>query len=179
MHSGFSYLSELVTEFFASTNVRRGFNVIYDCDISGWETWLQIEFAAFLSAHPTEPEWYREWSVEYDRRMEKQKNLLRPDFLIRKKGWYRDSYASIELKQASSAKSCIRKLVSDIEKLDKAKYSSLEIRTAWVLGVFRRTSKAQVLQYAREACEATGYEFDENYVVNRVIPRTEYAYCFF
>lgn len=138
MKEDFSYLSLLIKEFFSSEHIIERLNLIYkDERISGWEIWLQIEFSHFLATHNSEPEWYRESPLKFDRRKEKEKSYFCPDFLIRKKGWTRESYVALEIKQHPIPASCIRNMRSDIDKVSKMRISELNIRTMWVLGIFK------------------------------------------
>ncbi|MDL0433993.1 hypothetical protein QPM17_22895 [Marinobacter sp. TBZ242] len=95
MSQDFDYLTELTEDFFRQRRVGRSLRIIEESEITGWEVWFQVEFAHFLSQHLTEPEWWREWSLDYDRRMEKGRTFCRPDFIIRKKGWRQESYAAL------------------------------------------------------------------------------------
>ena len=85
MNADFLYLGELVEEFFHQRRVGKAFSIIENNGITGREVWFQVEFASFLSQHSTEPEWWREWPVEFDGRIEKEHLFCRPDFIIRKK----------------------------------------------------------------------------------------------
>ena len=79
------YILDIAAKFFKEKEIKKKFQIIQSSNITGWEIWLQIEFAYFLNGFDGQPEWYREFSYEYDRRKEKIKLKLKPDFLIRKK----------------------------------------------------------------------------------------------
>lgn len=130
MKADFDYLSLLVGEFFLDDHISSRFNMIHDNQISGWEIWLQIEFSHFLTNHASQPEWWREHSLPYDRRMQKEKWSLRPDFLIRKKGWKTETYMVLEIKQHPNPATCMRNMLSDYEKISKMKKSAMQMRSA-------------------------------------------------
>lgn len=136
MSTDFNYLSSLVSEFFSQKAIRDRLNIIYEHDISGWETWLQIEFSAFLAGHSSEPDWDREVALSVDKRKEKDRLAIRPDFIIRKKGWRQERYMALEMKIHPAAKSCIHNMMADFEKLGKMKASELDVRSYWGLGLF-------------------------------------------
>lgn len=177
--SDFQYISELVEGFFAQRHIHRALNLIYEQEISGWEIWWQVEFATFLSMQESEPEWYREEAIDFDRRMEKGKSFARADFVIRKKRWKQDAYIALELKQHPVYSNCIRNMMNDVAKVEKLKNSYLDIRSFWVLGVFKRESKSHVKEVVSACLEDSGYEFNGSIFLNKVIPKTPYAYCLF
>jgi hypothetical protein len=137
MRADFIYLSELISEFLSTPHIRKRLRLIHERDISGWEIWLQVELSDFLASHPSEPEWYREVSLQFDRRIEKEKIHFRPDFIIRKKGWSIETYAALEIKQHPSPTSCIGNMYKDISKVAKMRGSELNVRTIWALGLFK------------------------------------------
>ncbi|EKP0278424.1 hypothetical protein JGK46_002288 [Aeromonas bestiarum] len=136
MKADFDYLSSLISEFFSQKEIQNRLNIIYEHDISGWETWLQIEFSTFLAGHASEPDWGREVALSVDKRKEKDRLAIRPDFIIRKKGWRQERYMALEMKIHPAAKSCIHNMMADFEKLGKMKASELDVRSYWGLGLF-------------------------------------------
>jgi hypothetical protein len=79
----FDHLSTLLHLFFTRQDIQQKLNIIDQHNISGWEIWMQIEFANLLAS--TDHEWWREISLECDKRMNPQRDSLRTDFLLRKK----------------------------------------------------------------------------------------------
>ena len=79
--------------------------------------------------------------MEYDYRKVKDRSLLRPDFIIRKKGWRLDSFIALEFKQHPDAGACINNMLSDVEKVSRARESEIDIRSMWALGITDRASK--------------------------------------
>jgi hypothetical protein len=175
----FDYLKELTEEFFSTAHIRQSLNIIYTREITGWEIWLQIELSRFLSQHESEPEWYREEEHDYDRRMEKGKSFLKPDFLIRKKGWKKYSYFALELKQHREAANCISNMKKDMARVEKIKQSSVDLRNYWVLGVYLRKPKTEIKELILDALDSHGYEYDDSVIVNKYIPKTKFGYCIF
>ncbi len=179
MQKDFEYLSGLIGDFFDQPRIGRTFNIIEENEITGWEVWFQIEFAHFLSQHDSSPEWWREHTLKYDRRIEKIRNSCRPDFIIRKKGWKTDSYVALEIKQHPNAKACVNNMFKDIEKIFKIKDSELDTRSFWVLGVHERTPKNDLRKYVAKSFEEGNLEFSEKLFLTKYIPKTNLSYTIF
>jgi hypothetical protein len=175
----FEYLAELLEDFFRQRRVGRALSIIEDQDITGWEVWFQIEFANFLSQHDSLPEWWREWPVELDRRKEKASTFCRPDFIVRKKGWRKESYAALEVKQHPDAGACFSNMMRDITKISKVRVSALDIRSFWVLGIHRRRPKAELRDLILSRFESAGMDPPGADVIIRFIPGSNYAYSMF
>lgn len=175
VQSDYNYVFELIDEFFADDHIQKRFSIINSFDISGWEIWFQIEFSHFLATHLSRPEWYREFPIEYDKRKEKNKSFFKPDFIIRKKGWKIDTYTAIEIKQHPSVASCIKNMIKDIEKVSKMKSSQLDMRTLWVLGIFKANKEDDLDELVNE------YVDDDyaTYLTTDFIGDTGFAYVMF
>lgn len=179
MSAEFDYLAELADSFFSLRHTQKSLSLIHNHGITGWEIWLQVEFAHFLSMHESSPEWWREETLDYDRRMEKEKSFLRPDFLIRKKGWKRESYFALELKQHPVATTCISNMVKDMRRIEKLRRSSIDLRAYWLLGIYFRESKTQLADAIADALASCDYQYDSSRVVNKFVRNTPYGYCIF
>jgi hypothetical protein len=129
----FDHLSTLLHLFFNREDIQQKLNIIDEHKISGWEIWMQIEFANLLAS--TDHKWEREVSLECDLRKNPERLSLRSDFLLRKKGWTADSYIALEIKQNSDATSCVRNMILDLEKTAKIKRSQIDLRSFWTLGI--------------------------------------------
>ncbi len=175
MQADFNYIFELVDEFFADDHIQNRFSIINDWDISGWEVWLQIEFSHFLATHLSNPEWHREIPIEYDRRKEKNKYFFKPDFIIRKKGWRIDTYSAIEIKQHPNAASCIRNMNKDVERISKMKTSQLNMRSLWLLGIFKANKEDALNDMVNEYIT----DNQSTYVTTNFIGDTGFAYVMF
>jgi len=179
MSGDFHYLAELAEDFFRQRRVARSLSIIEEQEITGWEVWFQIEFANFLSQHGSAPEWWREWPLEFDRRREKERTFCRPDFIIRKKGWRKESYAALEVKQHPEAAMCFSNMMKDIVKISKVKGSSLDLRTFWVLGIHRRKPKSELRDLVESRFEAAGMESPGENLAIKYIPNSNYAFSMF
>ena len=62
--------------------------------------------------------------------------MVRPDFVLRKKGWAKDRFLALEIKLHPLAKSCVHNMMADFKKLSKMKVSALDVRSFWGLGLF-------------------------------------------
>lgn len=179
MDQDFEYIAQLVAEFFSQVRTRRSLSLIAEQEMTGWEVWLQIEFSYFLTNHDTQPEWWREEMLDYDKKLEDKKRFLRPDFIIRKKGWKRDSYVAIEFKQHVNAANCIANMQKDMHRVERMDHSNFSLRSYWVLGVYHRLPKPEIRSLIISALQAHEYDYDQKLVRNVVIPQTPYGYCIF
>ncbi|HBE9177755.1 hypothetical protein FCH33_16095 [Serratia fonticola] len=135
----FEHLTTLLDLFFEREEIRQKLNIIDQHDISGWEVWMQIEFANLLTT--TSHEWWREQTLYCDLRKNPVRRTVRPDFLLRKKGWAQESYIALEMKQNIDSTSCIKNMISDLVKTAKIKSSEIELRSFWTLGITRTIEK--------------------------------------
>ncbi len=174
MQNDFNYLSDIFSEFFSNKHINNRLKLIHEEEISGWEVWLQIELALFLANHPSEPECYREMPLKFDRRREFEKIHFRPDFLIRKKGWRIENYAAVEIKQHPNPVSCIKNMLKDVEKVGKMKTSELNMRSLWVLGIFKADSELDLDELFDEHVDS-----DTNISTYDFIGNTGFAYMLF
>lgn len=168
MISDSAYILDILEQFFKDKEIKKKFQIIQNSNITGWEIWLQIEFAYFLNRLEGSPEWYRESSYEYDRRKEKIKLRLKPDFLIRKKGWKLDQYIALEFKQDMKPVSCLKKMLVDIDKCSKVKKSNDNIRSVWTLGIFYTENISEVEEkFSKVLAEHGGYKL-EDLTINQI-----------
>lgn len=179
MNPDFEYLSELTGAFFRQRVICNSLSLIEMHEISGWEVWLQIQFAYFLSQHHSNPEWWREWPIELDRRTEKERLLCRPDFIIRKKGWRQESYTALEMKQHPNAGICLNNMIKDITKISKVRGSALNLRTFWVLGIHQRQQKAELRDLIESRLKAADMPSPGDHLLIKYIPASNYAYSMF
>lgn len=129
----FDHLSTLFHLFFERDDIRQKLNIIDQHHISGWEVWMQIEFANYLVS--TGHEWWREQTLGSDLRKNPERITMRTDFLLRKKGWTLDSYVALEMKQNLDPTSCVKNMIADLVKTAKIKRSELDLRSFWTLGI--------------------------------------------
>ncbi|WP_151803058.1 hypothetical protein [Acinetobacter guillouiae] len=173
MSRDFEYILDIAAKFFKEKEIKKKFQIIQSSNITGWEIWLQIEFAYFLSGIDSPPEWYRESSFEYDRRKERIKLKLKPDFLIRKKGWKLDEYMALEFKQDVKPVSCLKKMLSDLDKYSKVRKSNNNLRSIWTLGIFYAEDIDEVQDKFSKVLEEQGVYTLENLTITQ-IDKTNY-----
>ncbi len=103
----FQFIKDLAVDFFGQQHISERLNLIESNKLTGWEIWLQVEFAMFLETQLLVDEWIREFQYSMDRRISKNQKFMAIDFLIRKKHARLDQYIALEIKQNLSAASCI------------------------------------------------------------------------
>lgn len=174
MRRDFLFLGELVQEFFSNDRISDYFATFEHRKIKGWEVWLQIELAYFLSNHDSGLEWQREKTLKFDGRRERVKLCFRPDFILRKKHWAKERYIALEIKQDENPAFCINKLLSDIEKVSKIRASELSIRSFWGMGITKMPDYKEPLPFLLEH-----FDFKINLTVAKRIGNTNYVYFLF
>ncbi|WOR29449.1 hypothetical protein [Citrobacter portucalensis] len=176
LNRDFDHLSTLAHHFFEREDIRQKLNIIDQYNISGWEVWMQIEFANLLAS--TGHEWWREQTLACDLRKNPQRLSVRADFLLRKKGWTQDSYIALELKQNQDPTSCVRNMIADLVKSAKIKRSELDLRSYWTLGVTPKIDKerldALIDYYLDEKYYLT--KSRQKHVLLKDIEQTPYCY---
>lgn len=179
MKADFQYINELVFEFLSQKEIAKSLDLIDKQEISGWEIWFQVEFSKFLSGHNSEPVWGRELSFEFDYRKERERGFFKPDFLIRKKGWRKESYTALEVKQHRNAATCIANMMKDLVKVSKIRASELDLRTYWALGLFQTEPTQDPWQLIYEKSNLTNVEIIRPCCVVQPIKGTNYTYALF
>lgn len=172
----FDHLSTLLHLFFTRQDIQQKLNIIDQYHISGWEIWMQIEFANLLAS--TDHEWWREISLECDKRMNPQRDSLRTDFLLRKKGWTVDSYIALEIKQNIDPTSCVRNMILDLEKSAKIRRSEIDLRSFWTLGITRTIDAERLDELIDNYLQDKYYQTKsrEKHVLLTPIKNTPYCY---
>ncbi|WP_430317761.1 hypothetical protein [Pseudomonas nitroreducens] len=175
----FEYIRDLLDEFFKKRSIKAAFKIINQQEITGWEIWLQIEFARFLAEHASEPEWWRETPLKFDYRREKTGYFLKPDFIIRKKHWPLESYVALEIKQHQHAGNCVANMISDLEKVAKIRKSELNVRSLWALGIFCTEPDACIFELIETKLQSRGLEYHESRTKAAPISGTAFSYALF
>jgi uncharacterized membrane protein len=168
------FLTDLATEFFAQRSIRRTLQVISDQSISGWEKWMQVEFAAFIHDHDNVKAWSRETPYSTDQRIEKARRRCAVDFIVHQK--YKQSHLALEIKQVKSVSRCARAMVEDIVKMLTIRRSEFDIRSVWCLGVHQAASESEVLRELKYHADELRFNLSENLVATRSIGRTGYSF---
>jgi hypothetical protein len=175
----FEFIDGLLTEFFQRRNLKSALNVIHAQDITGWEIWFQIELARFLADHESEPEWYREESLEFDYRMEKTRYFFKPDFIIRKKGAAVDRYVALEIKQHRQMGNCINNMIADLLKVAKMRRSEIDLRSFWAVGIFHTDPEGDAVSAIESKLSSSGLGFYSSVAVVNKIRGTQFSYALF
>jgi hypothetical protein len=173
----FQFSISLLEDFFAQKKIQHSLATIAYEEISGWEVWLQVEFATFLSlTYGDDLEWKRERQILIDKRKNKNRTRLAADFVFRRKGYAIDRYIVLEFKQHTSPKSCFSNMMKDAEKIRCAKASEIDMRAFWVVGIHPKSSmsKAEIKDYV---CNIS--IVDRDFVVTKFIPNTNFAFTIF
>ncbi len=173
----FEFTISLLDSFFAQTKIQKSLQIIKNHSISGWETWVQIEFATFLSS-VNDIECFREFPLLPDRRKDKQRTMIRPDFILKRKGFSKEEYILLEFKQNSlSTKQCFRGMFNDIKKICSLKGSSA-MKLFLGVGIHPKAqmSKAEIKDYILESFE---FGLHRDMIQTRFIPNTEFAFTAF
>jgi len=78
------WFEEKLAEFLSDKDDRISpvLNTISDCKITGWEKWLQIEFAHFINNKYQKEEGSLRWSREYKYKSDGAKEIVIPDFAV-------------------------------------------------------------------------------------------------
>lgn len=177
MKKDFEFMKELISEFVSKKAVRDTLSAISDFEISGWEKWLQIEFAKFCMNHDQISEWGRELRYELDKRVSKNKMSCSIDFLIRQK--HKQSPLGIEIKQHSSPNNCIKAMLNDIAKIYQIKYSQDDLRGIWCFGIHGAESHAEVRRLVAYHSSAAGIEISSDLVFSKEIGKTGFSVTLF
>jgi len=173
----FDLIVDLMNKFFAQKKIRNSLEVFECIGISDWETWWQVEFAVFLSGHESNHEWYREEYIPVDKRKERSKYNLIADFIIRPKNHALDKYILLEFKQHKSTRTCISRMFDDILKIDRAKVSSINLRSVWAVGVHPKGNKKILRAKVEEIARKRNLELCKVYT--KFISNTGFAYSIF
>lgn len=172
----FDHLCTLLHLFFEREDIRQKLNIIDAHNISGWEVWMQIEFANLLVS--TGHEWSRERTLNCDLRKRPERLTMRTDFLLRKKGWALESYIALEMKQNSDPTSCVRNMIGDLVKTAKIKRSALDLRSFWTLGITPTIDRDRLDYLIDKYLDDKYYQTKsrEKHVLLQPIDNTPYCY---
>ncbi|WP_057831345.1 hypothetical protein [Colwellia sp. TT2012] len=175
----FKFVVELATEFFTQEYIVQRMSLIESKDISGWEIWLQVEFAMFLEQHIAVGEWIREFQYSMDMRSSKKQKYMAIDFLVRKRGAKLDQYIAIEIKQNKSAASCINGMMKDACKISLVKGSEDDIRTMWSLGIHQALPQEDLENLVNSYADEYEVQLGPNCIKTKPIENTNFAFTVF
>lgn len=172
----FQHLNGLLNDFFSQKSIQKKLHIIHEHEITGWEIWLQIEFAHMLAN--TDHLYWREQMLEFDYRQNKEKYYFRPDFLLRKKGWAQERYMAIEFKQNPNPTSCIKNMASDLKKIAQMRKSELDLRSVWAVGITKVIETDQLHALAQNYLDQKYYQTKNvnKHIQANPIGKTPYCY---
>lgn len=181
MHKDLEYISGLIHGFFKQSSTKQALAIIDEFNITGWEIWFQVEFARFISQHPSDVEWWREFTLQAELPSESGRDRIRPDFLIRKKGWALESYAILEAKVKNGFSECIKEMVGDLRKASGIRTNELILRSHWAIGIHSVGEKTQtdLQQGLAGYLDRAGLPVDSGNQVVKVLPGGKFAYSLF
>ena len=176
MTTDFAFVSRLAEGFFSRKSIRDTLNTVSEFEITGWEKWLQIEFAKYCKTHAEVSDWGRELRYELDRRLSKNKATCAIDFFIRQKR--KHSPMGIEIKQNPSARACIKSMLDDKAKVSRIRLSNDDLRGVWCVGI-HETSEKCVHNLVSFCAKEKNIAVDPTQVFTKTIGRTGYAVTVF
>ena len=168
------FLKSVAEPFFGRAQIRRTLVAIREESITGWEKWLQIEFASFIRQHDDVKGWSRESSYQLDQRVAKARSKCAVDFIIHQKR--KHSHLAVEMKQVRSPSSCVNAMIKDIKKLHKIRRSEFDIRSVWCIGVHDRHPPEDIQREALYYGSKYGVDIEANLVYSNKIGQTGYSY---
>ncbi len=181
----FEFSTDLLSSFFKKRDIVKRFQLIEESKLTGWENWLKIELAMYISKQPDIAEFGVEWRFNVDQRTStssKQESAA-IDLCFRKKHCAANKFIGVELKQAPSYETCISNIVNDVKKvysLRKKANDGNELRHLFVLGIFQNQEANQeaIKNRIEKKMEAVGGLYPEAIVVEE-INETDLMWCFF
>lgn len=168
------FVNSLATQFFKSKHLRQTLVAINEDSITGWEKWLQIEFATFLRQHESVKAWGRESQYKLDGRVAKVRKTCAVDFIIHQRA--KHSHVALEIKQIRSPARCIGGMLKDIKKLYRIRKSEYDIRSVWCLGIHNEISPREALREVNYYSSKLGIEINTSHVVSEKIGRTGFSF---
>jgi hypothetical protein len=177
LKNDFDFIAALADEFFRRPHVKRILGAIDESAMTGWEKWLQIEFASFLGKHTGVKAWWRESKYELDQRVLDSRKTCAVDFLVREK--WKQSHMALELKQVNSPNGCIKGMLRDKKKIATIKSAKFDIRSVWCLGVHRTEDPSEIRRLTNYHADKMKTMIKPALFVSKTIGKTRYAYSIF
>jgi hypothetical protein len=170
------FIHSLTQDFFRTKRIRETLALIADCEISGWEKWLQIELARHYNSRDDVKAWDREVRYALDRRST-ARAATAIDFLIHQK--HKHSPLGIELKQVKSPRACVKAMLKDKKKVWNIKWSQDNLRDVWCIGVHNAEDPKRVRAIADFEATELKYDFEPSSFLSERIGRTEFSFTVF
>ncbi|QYK07880.1 hypothetical protein [Shewanella mangrovisoli] len=175
----FQFINELAVNFFGQKHIIERLKLIETNKLTGWEVWLQVEFAMFLETQLLVDEWFREFQYSMDKRISKNQKFMAIDFLIRKRHARLEQFIALEIKQNLSAASCIAGMMKDVCKISQVKRSEDDIRTMWSLGVHPFLPHIQLEALVNQYAKNYGVKLVSGCISTTPISKTKFAFTVF
>ena len=170
------FIHSLTQDFFRTKRVRETLSLIADCEISGWEKWLQIELARHCNSRDDVKTWDREVRYSLDQRSAKRAATA-IDFLIHQK--HKHSPLGVELKQVKSPRACIKAMLQDKKKVWNIKWSQDNLRDVWCIGIHDAKDPQHVQAIAEYESKVVKYEYAASSFLSERIGRTAFSFTVF
>jgi hypothetical protein len=172
----FEFICNLSSDFFKKTKIQNALNIIANKkgkknkEITGWETWWQIEFASFLETYDKITEWNREVRVEIDKKTTKKRSNMIVDFEIRKK--HSQHKIFLELKQHSSPTTCVNNMMLDADKVWAGKPKDTIYNSFFCIGIHKGHHKKDVIKEVKDKVDKAYLDMHFG-VFTKKIPKTD------
>jgi hypothetical protein len=176
MAADLDFVLDLASGFFAEKRIRETLFIIDETEVTGWEKWLQIELAKYCNSRSDIKTWGREARYELDRRSS-ARSTASIDFVVHQK--HKQSPLALEIKQAKSARGCIRAMIKDKQKLWSIKWSKDDLRSVWCLGVHLQADAGHVRHVVDLLAKELRFEVDLATVRTEAIGRTPFSFTIF
>lgn len=183
----FEYLLNLAQDFFKKKDIVSKLQIIGDEDneISGWETWLQIEFYIYLaSKRDLVKNVVREYQYDLDQRtkyvQQTRKIYCAIDIEIEKKNAKaNERWIPLELKQAKIDRVCIKNMLSDCDKYNSIKRSEKirgGFRYPFFLGIFQSEKNGKEIDEKRIRYLISRYDYKIQSIKVESIKKTSLSF---
>ena len=172
----YEFVVETVDSFFNQSHIRKRMKLIEDNYITGWEIWIQVEFAMFLDKQTSIGGWEREFQYNTDHRKKNSGSHMAIDFIFRKTNSKLDRFIALEIKQNLNVSSCIRGMMEDIGKISLVKSSEDDIRSMWNLGIHSFIDIDELKNTINNYAEKYQVDLADNHFYTQKIKTTNLAF---
>ena len=135
----FEFTIDLIASFFNQQKIQKKIKDIDSIQLTGWENWIQVEFAIHLSKNDKLSFFEIEDKFPLDKRKSDNHTSSRIDVVFRRKNFSKDKIIGLEIKQKESLNACISGMIEDYKKINKLKSKNdyrESMRCCFFFGVF-------------------------------------------
>jgi len=168
------FLISIAHPFFKQIHVKKTLVAIRDDCITGWEKWLQIEFATFLRNRSEVKDWNREISHALGKRMAKNKSSFAINLVIHQRR--KRSNLPLEIKHGKRMVGCIQGMIRDLKKVNQTKNSEFESRSIWYLGNHPAANRNDVLAEVSYYTKKQGLKLREDFIASERIGNPGFSF---